>query len=145
MKSDPYGIKDFIRNYHYRSYPKLNPGIVSFRITPCGFHACTKKLSLPWNYKIKDECNYPRYGRVYDWKLSLILGYHNNWIIIYFLDDITGSVEYKCMNITIIDGNVMKISLIIHKVNYGAIDIDNTSCQGYYVIIFSSYPYTIQE
>ena len=39
----------------------------------------------------------------------------------------------------------MNMYLIIYKVNYGAIDVENTSFQGYYIIILSSYPYTLQE
>ena len=31
------------------------------------------------------------------------------------------------------------------KGNYGAIDADNYSCHSYYIIIFSSYLYTLQE
>ena len=35
--------------------------------------------------------------------------------------------------------------LIILKINYSAIDVDNNSCQGYYIIILSSSAYKIQE
>ena len=35
--------------------------------------------------------------------------------------------------------------MIISKGNYGDIDDDGTSFKGYYIIIFSSYPYTLQE
>ena len=45
-------------------------------------------------------------------------------------------MKYECINITILDGNVMNTSLIINKVNYGAIDADDTLCHGYYIIIF---------
>ena len=49
------------------------------------------------------------------------------------------------MNRTIIEGNVMNMSLIITKGNYGAIDADNSSCNGYYIIKFSSSIYTLQS
>ena len=39
----------------------------------------------------------------------------------------------------------MNISLIISKLNYGAIDANDTSCKGYYIIRFYSSPYTLQE
>ena len=39
----------------------------------------------------------------------------------------------------------MNISLIISKINYGAIDADDTSFQGYYITRFSSSPYKLQE
>ena len=53
--------------------------------------------------------------------------------------------DYKHINRTIIDGDVIKISLIIMEGNYGAIDADGYTCNGYYIIKFSSSPYTLQE
>ena len=38
----------------------------------------------------------------------------------------------------------MKMSLIITEGKYGAIDADDSSCNGYYIIKLSSYPYTLQ-
>ena len=38
---------------------------------------------------------------------------------------------------------MMNMSLIIMEGNYNAIDADG-SCHGYYIIKFSSYPYTLQ-
>ena len=38
----------------------------------------------------------------------------------------------------------MNMSLIIMEGKYGAIDSDDSSCHGYYIIKFSSYPYTLQ-
>ena len=49
------------------------------------------------------------------------------------------------MNRTIVDGNVMKMYLIITKVNYGAIDADNYSCWGYHIIKISSSLDTLQS
>ena len=43
-----YGSKVIIRHYHYRSDPKLGPGIVAIRRIPCSCHACTTILYLPW-------------------------------------------------------------------------------------------------
>ena len=52
---------------------------------------------------------------------------------------------YEFRNITIIEGNVMNMYLIITNGNYGAIDADNSSCYGYYIIIFSSSLNTLQS
>ena len=103
-KPSPYGSKDVLRYYYYRSYTKLGPVIVSIIIIPWSCHACKNNLSLPldsvdirivkWSfhtrtrklyppceYTIKWACNHPRYGIVYTCKYSLIFGCHNNWII----------------------------------------------------------------
>ena len=39
----------------------------------------------------------------------------------------------------------MKITLIIMEANHGAIDADDSSCNGYYIIKFYSSPYTLQS
>ena len=51
----------------------------------------------------------------------------------------------KQINQTILDGNVMNMSLIITEGNYGAIDSDDSTCHGFYIIIFSSSTYTLQS
>ena len=38
----------------------------------------------------------------------------------------------------------MNMYLIITEGKYGAIDTGDSSCRGYYIINFSSYPYTLQ-
>ena len=61
-----------------------------------------------------------------------------------FLFDVTNEEYYKNIKQTILDGNVMNMSLIIIEGKYGALDTDNYSCNGYYIINFSSSPYTLQ-
>ena len=39
----------------------------------------------------------------------------------------------------------MDMSLVITKGNYGSIGADDFSCNGYYIILFYSYPYTLQS
>ena len=46
---------------------------------------------------------------------------------------------------TIIEGDVMNIYLIIMEGNYGAIDADDSTCHGYYVIRLSSSIYNLQS
>ena len=53
-------------------------------------------------------------------------------------------MEFEYINITIIDGNVMNMYLIINKGNYGTIHADDSTCHGYYITIFFSSPYTFQ-
>ena len=79
-KSWPYESKGIIRHNHYWSDRKLGPGIVAIRRIPCSCHACTAILSISWDHKIKEAVNQPRYGRVYNFKYSQILGCRNNWV-----------------------------------------------------------------
>ena len=61
-----------------------------------------------------------------------------------FLDDIKYEEEYKHINQTIIDVNLMNTYLIIMEGDYVAIDADDYTCHGYYIIIFYSSPYILQ-
>ena len=61
-----------------------------------------------------------------------------------FVDYGTDEEDYEHINWTILDVNVMNISLGIIEGNYGAIDADDSSCHGYYIIKFSSSLYTLQ-
>ena len=61
-----------------------------------------------------------------------------------FLDDGKYEEEYKHINQTILDGNVMNTSLIIIEGDYGAIDDDDSTCHCYNIIIFYSSPYILQ-
>ena len=61
-----------------------------------------------------------------------------------FLYDGTDNVEYEFIHRTIIDGNVINMSLIITEVRYVTIDANDYAFHGYYVITFSSFPYNLQ-
>ena len=61
------------------------------------------------------------------------------------LNNGTDEEYYKNYNWTILDGNVINMSLIIIEGKYGAIDTDNFLCHSYYIIKFSSSPYTLQS
>ena len=52
-KTFPYGSKGILKHYHYRSYPKLGPGIFEIRMIPFSYHAFTTTLSLSWYSKIE--------------------------------------------------------------------------------------------
>ena len=60
------------------------------------------------------------------------------------IDDGIENVDHECINITILDGNFMNMSLIITEINYDDIDANDSACHGYYIIIFSPSPYTLQ-
>ena len=62
-----------------------------------------------------------------------------------FFDDITDEEDYEHINQNIIGGNVLNMYLIIMEGNYGAIDADDSSCHGYYIINLSSYQDTLQS
>ena len=48
------------------------------------------------------------------------------------------------MNLKILDDNAMNMALVIMEGKYGDIDTNDSTCHGYYIIKFSSSPYTLQ-
>ena len=61
-----------------------------------------------------------------------------------FLDNGTDEVYYEHINRTILYGNFMNKSLIIIEGNYAPIIAYYSIFRGYYILIYSSYPYTLQ-
>ena len=61
-----------------------------------------------------------------------------------FLVNRKDEIEYKHTNLIIIYVNVMKISLIIMKGDYGAIYSDDSTCHGYYIIRLYLSSYTLK-
>ena len=90
-----------------------------------------------------EEFHQPSYGRVYNCEYSQIIVCYNNWTIIIFHNG-TYEKEYKHINQTILDGNLMNTYLIIMEGKYYDINADDSTCHGYYIIKFSSYPYNLQ-
>ena len=62
-----------------------------------------------------------------------------------FIDDGTDNVEYECINKNLLYGNDMNMYLIIIEVKYGAIDANNYTCHGYYIIKVPSSTYNLQS
>ena len=86
-KTSQYGSKLILRHYRYLSDPKLGLGIVVIRRITCNYYTCTNILSLSWDSKIKEAVDQPRYGRVYSFKYSQIIGCHHNCILMKCFDD----------------------------------------------------------
>ena len=93
-KLSPYWRRGVIRYYHYRDDPKLVQVEVYVWIKTRSFQSCHIKISPTWDTKIKDRSNQFIYRRVIDFKFSQILGTHNSWIIMNFIDYETDGVEY---------------------------------------------------
>ena len=102
---------DVLGNYNYRYDPKLGQRFVAIIITPCSCNDFTTHIYLPWDTKIEDACNKPRHGRVFNWNSYLIIGSHNNCIIMNFIDDWIGGVRYEHTNRTILGVNFTNMSL----------------------------------
>ena len=66
--------------------------------------------------KLKMRVIWPRYGQVFNFKYSPVIGSHNNCTVMNVLDDATDDVRFGQINKTVLDVNVTKLFLIIFKV-----------------------------
>ena len=62
-----------------------------------------------------------------------------------FIYDGKDDFEYEHINKTIIYCNLTDMPLVICKIKFGAIYADDTPYHSYYIIIFTLYPYILQE
>ena len=54
-------------------------------------------------FKTKDLSNKLIYAKVENWKYSIVLGTHKNWMIMDFINDVTDDVDYEYICQTILD------------------------------------------
>ena len=74
-----------------------------------------------------------------------VLGAFNNWNIIEFLSKSTSSDTFDEIHQVVLDIISYNMASLFESVKYKAINTTDTSTNGFYVIVFTSGAYTIQE
>ena len=139
-----YASKGILRYYHYRSDTKLVLGIGAIIIIPNCFAMLAQLYYLFPGILQPNKQLTSLYTEGFiiintlKFLVVAIIGYER------FQYDGTDEEYYENINQTILDGNAMNISLIIMEEEYDAVDNDDSSCHGYYIINFSLSPYTLQ-
>ena len=84
----------FLTHYHIQCDPYLGIGRCSIRIISCDFIVCINAMDLPWGpYLVpKDQS---RYSSAKKFKYYPILGEHNDWVIMDFIDKFIDEEEYE--------------------------------------------------
>ena len=74
-----------------------------------------------------------------------VLGAFNNWNIIEFSSKSTSSETFYAIHQVVLDGISDNMASLVESGKYGAINKTDTSTNGFYVIMFTSGEYKLQE
>ena len=101
-------------------------------------------LDKPWISGIQLE-KQERYKPVTKCTYWTVLGSFNNWNIIQLSHKSTSSDTFDKIHQVVLDGISDNMASLVESGKYGAIKKTYTSTNGFYVIIFTSRAYTLQE
>ena len=100
----PYhGVNGILTCYHIRCDPYLGLGRYEIRIIPSDFIELINSVCLQW-YPYLAPKYQPRYSSVTQCKYYQILGKHNYWLMVYFIDN--GTDDQEC-------GSVQKLYYMV--------------------------------
>ena len=142
--SKPYGARGISKHYHLRFDTKIGMGKCSIRHIPCACVACTSMLDKAWISGIPSDTK-DRYKPVTKCTYWPVLGTFNNWNIIQFSSKSTSSDTFDEIHQVVLDGISDNMTSLVESGKYGAINTTYTSTNGFYVIMFTSGEYTLQE
>ena len=106
--------------------------------------ACTSMMDKPWIYGISSD-KQERYKPVPNCTYWPVLGAFNNWNIIQLSSKSTSSDTFYEINQVVLDGISDNMESLVESGKYGAINTTDTSTNGFYVIMFISVAYKLQE
>ena len=101
-------------------------------------------LDKPWIYGISSDKK-ERYKPVTKCTYCPVLGSFNNWNNIQLPSNSTSSDTFDEIHQVVIDGISDNMASLVESGKYGAINTTDTSTNGFYVIMFTSGAYTLQE
>ena len=139
----PRGARGLGNNYHISFDPKLSHGICAIRRIPCACVACTSMLDQQWLSGFQST-KQARYQPVINFTYWTGLGPYNNWNIIHLTPKSIPSEAFDDIHQVVIDGISENMASLVQVVMYGTINIDYTKTNGFYVIQFLSYTYTLK-
>jgi hypothetical protein len=130
--------------YNIRTDPDLGLGFAALRCVACGCNACKEQLARPWmpgvdkheqtRYATNEECVLWRsYEGANDWRTCELLPATD--------DDERGAHDLgRC----IINAMEAHMSLMTREGGVGAVGTTDDAAMGYYVVKWTSEPYTLQ-
>mmetsp|Transcript_39227 Transcript_39227/g.95297 ORF Transcript_39227/g.95297 Transcript_39227/m.95297 type:complete len:477 (-) Transcript_39227:173-1603(-) len=145
-----------IAHYSIRVCKELGLGRAALRRIPCACPSCKRQMHLPWcpNVEAKQQ---PRYAIPRDCEMWPIFKSEdgtwgwNDWKIV---DIVTGSNKNRRENTEAAQGRAKRAVLVtiadrmvnaIKVGDSGAINVDDTEYEGFYLCTWTSLPYTLQE
>ena len=101
-------------------------------------------LDKPWISGISSD-KQERYKPVTKCTCLPVLGSFNNWNIIRFSSKSTSSDTFDEVHQVVLSGVSDNMASLVESGTYGSINTTDTSTNGFYVIMFTSGAYTLQE
>ena len=135
-----------LAHYHMRADPKLGLGKAALRCIPCGCDACLEQLAKEWKPNVPGH-KQERCGTAENCVWSdMFVGGLNDWKIVTLtgtdgcdLDKVDLAHIFILENITTIMAENIEVGSI------GAFRTEDEDTDGYYMVEFTSEPYTLQE
>jgi len=140
-----HGSGTVLSHYHYRFDPDIGYGKCAMRRIPCLCVQCTNQLDKEWIPGVDAE-DQARYAPVRNCKYHGILGDYNNWIIMSFKKSSDCSEEdIENLHNDLLEHIGTNMGLCIKDYSFGAVNTTDSRTEGFYIVRFTSAPYTLQE
>ena len=135
--------------YQYHCCPELGVGRAALRRFPCNCPACDEQIRMDWDYglDLEEANNQRRFQQAKDCHYREVLGEYNKWYLVEIeLSDKTDQEETDeaHQNALYHRTSVMAQGMDVGQI--GAVATSDEQCpDGYYLLEFSSLPYTEQD
>jgi hypothetical protein len=135
-----------LAHYHMRADPKLGLGKAALRRIPCGCDACLEQLAKEWKPNVPSR-KQERYSTAENCVWSdMFVGGLNDWkIVTLTATDGCDSDEVDLANTVILENITTIMAENIEVGSIGAFQTEDDNADGYYLVQFTSEPYTLQE
>ena len=132
LHPNPHGARELSKNYHLRFDPKIGHVICAILCIPCACVGITSMLDKPWIYGITSK-KQARFTKCTYWT---VLGSYNNCNIIELTPKSTPFEAFDEIHKVVIDGISENMASLVQSGIYCAININETTTNGFYVIQF---------
>ena len=132
-------------HYNFRFEKQLGIMCCAMRRIPCYCNACLEKLQLPWDLS-KDSYNQPRYSQNKNCTFWNVFQGLNDWKIVQIIGTQEDDKEEQKIKSNILQRYAHDLSDLIVCGDYASLHCDDEEDNdGYYIIQWTSEPYTEQE
>jgi hypothetical protein len=131
--------------YNLQADPDLGMRHVAVRRIPCGCNAYIEQLKQPWLPQIKKE-EHLRYARNELCALWPVFEGCNDWLIVVLVPKANANEEeIEEAQAIALHRIATQMSEKVQHGNYGAFSTEDPHADGYYIVQWTSDPYTLQE
>ena len=142
--SKPHGARGLGKYYHMCFDTKLGMGKCAIRRILCACVACKSMLDKHWISGIPSD-EHERYKPTTKCSYWSVLGSFNNCNIIQLSQKSTPYDVFDEIHQVVLDGISDNMESLVEPVNYGSINKTYTATNLFYVIMFTSQTYTLQD